>query len=84
MFNYYPKEKVFSFQKSPNEDVWFALAERKGKLYLDLRVYHTQEDGSKIQTHKGIFLPVEKLEELKHGVDLTIDAVGRREGSREE
>lgn len=74
MFNYYPKEKVFSFEKSPHEELQFAVSERKGKSFVDIRVYHIQEDGSKIGTHKGVFLPVEKLTDLKAGVERLIEA----------
>ena len=73
MFNYYPKEKVFSFEKPPHEEVQFALSERKGKAHVDIRVYHIQEDGSKIGTHKGIFVPVEKLADFKTGIERLID-----------
>lgn len=78
MFNYYPKEKVFSLEKSPHEELQFALSERKGKTFIDIRVYHIQEDGSKIGTHKGIFLSLDKLPELKEGVDRLIEATGPR------
>ena len=76
MFNYYPKNKVYGFEKSPNEELQFALSERKGKAYVDICVYHIQEDGSKIGTHKGVFIPVEKLPELRQGVDRLIQATG--------
>lgn len=83
MFNYYPKEKVYSFQKSPREEVQFALSERNGKTYVDIRAYHIQEDGSKIGTHKGLFIAMEKLPELKAGVDRLIEATGPRKTSSE-
>ena len=78
MFSYYPKEKVFSFEKSANEEVQGAISERKGKVFLDLRVYHIQEDGSKIGTHKGIFFSVDKLPELKAGIEKLIEATRNR------
>ncbi len=74
MFNYYPKDKVYSFEKSPNEELQFAVSERKGKSFVDIRVYHIQEDGSKIGTHKGIFLGVEKLTDFKVGIEKLIEA----------
>ena len=73
MFNYYPKDKVYSFQKSQQEELQFAVCDRKGKTFVDIRSYHIQEDGSKIGTHKGIFIPVERLPELKEGVDHLIE-----------
>jgi hypothetical protein len=74
MFNYYPKDKVFSFEKSAKEEVQFAVSDRKGKPYVDMRVYHIQEDGSKIGTHKGIFVPAEKLADFKEGIERLIEA----------
>lgn len=74
MFNYYPKEKVYSFQKSHEEELQFAVSDRRGKTFVDIRAYHVQEDGSKIGTHKGIFIPADKLAEFKKGVDCLIEA----------
>ena len=73
MFSYYPKDKVFSFEKSAHEEVQGAISDRKGKKFFDLRVYHIQEDGSKIGTHKGIFLAVEKLSDLKAGIEKVME-----------
>ena len=74
MFNYYQKDKVFSFEKSPNEDVYFSLSERRGKTFADIRVYRKEDDGSKFETHKGIFLAFEKLVAMKEGIEKLIEA----------
>jgi len=79
MFNYYPKDKVYSFQKSLQEELQFAVSDRRGKTFVDIRAYHIQEDGSKIGTHKGIFIPADKLTDFKEGVEKLIDAVGSKE-----
>jgi|GEM_PF-5242621 len=74
MFNY-PRQKVFSFEKFPNEELQFAIQERRGKKLVEMRVFYIQEDGSKVSSNQGLFMPVEKLEDLKEGVDRLIQAV---------
>lgn len=78
MYNYYEKNKVFSLQKSSDEEVHFSVAEKRGKVFLDIRIYHVHEDGSKTSTHKGIFFPVEKLHEFKEGVECLVEAVEKK------
>jgi len=74
MFDRYPKDKVFSMEKSPKEELQFAICERKGGKFADVRVYFIQEDGSKVPTHKGLFINVELLPEVKKGLDRVIEA----------
>ena len=74
MFNY-PRQKVFSFEKFPNEELQFAIQERRGKRFVEMRVFYVQEDGSKVSTTQGLFMSVDKLEDLKEGVDRLIQAV---------
>lgn len=74
MFNIYPKERVFGFEKSKYEVLQFALSERKGKTFVDIRVYQLDGDGSKVATHKGIFLEVEKLPQIREGIERLIEA----------
>ena len=78
MFNYYEKEKVFSFQKDEGEELRFSIAERKKRPFVDIRVFRVEQDGSKIATHKGIFLDAEKLSDFKEGVDRLINSIGTR------
>ncbi len=74
MFNY-PRQKVFSFEKFPNEELQFAIQERRGKRFVEMRVFYVQEDGSKVSTTQGLFMSVDKLQDLKEGVDRLIQAV---------
>ncbi|MBI4970244.1 MAG: hypothetical protein HZC17_00170 [Candidatus Omnitrophica bacterium] len=74
MFNIYPKERVFGFEKSKSEELQFALSDRKGKMFVDIRVYYLDGDGSKIPTHKGVFVEIEKLPLLKEGIERLIEA----------
>ncbi len=74
MFNIYSKEKVFGFEKSKHEELRFALTERKGKTFVDIRVYQLDDDGTKIATHKGLFLEIEKLPQVKEGIERLIEA----------
>ena len=74
MFNY-PRQKVFSFEKFPNEELQFAIQERRGKTFIEMRVFYIQEDGSKVSTNQGLFMSVDKLEDLKEGVNRLIQAV---------
>lgn len=75
MFNYYPRQKVFCFQKSPHEEVQFSVGERNGNLFADIRIFHVQEDGSRVWTQKGIYLFREKLPALKEGLERLLEAV---------
>ena len=74
MFNY-PRQKVFSFEKFPNEELQFAVQERRGKTFVEMRVFYVQEDGSKVSTSQALFMTVDKLPDLKEGVDRLIQAV---------
>jgi len=74
MFNY-PRQKVHSFEKYPNEELQFAIQERRGKPFADIRVFLIDSDGSKLSTNQGLFMPVEKLRDLKEGVERLIQAV---------
>ena len=76
MANYYDKKKVFSFEKSKQEEVQFAVRNYKGKPYADIQIYHIAEDGSKEQTNKGFFISAAKLPEFKEGVERLIHATG--------
>ena len=81
MINYYPKEKIFSFDKGfNNEEVRFALSETKGKICADIRVYMVEADGAKMATHKGIFLDAEKLPDFREGIDQLIEAARAKKG----
>ncbi len=77
MFKWFPKNVVFCFQKSADEEIQFALSEKRGEPYVDIRVYYIQNETSKIATHKGIFVPVAKLGEIKEGIERLIDASKR-------
>ena len=74
MYNYYAKNKVYSLQKSSDEEIHFSLAEKRGKCFADIRIYHVHEDGSKTSTHKGIFIGAEKLVDFREGIDSLIEA----------
>ena len=74
MFNYYPRRKVFSLMKTPQEEIQFSVGERNGKPFVDVRSFQIQEDGSKVWTHKGIYLFLDKLPEFKEGVERLIEA----------
>lgn len=82
MFFYYNKEKIYGFGKSKNEDLQFALSDRRGKEFADIRVYRIQDDGSKMETHKGIFFEAEKLYEFRKGVDCLIEAYEKKKSQK--
>lgn len=81
MYNYYEKNKVFTLEKSSDEEVHFSVAEKRGKLFCDIRIYHIHEDGSKTSTHKGLFFPVEKLTRFKEGIECLLEAIEKKQAA---
>ena len=70
-----PRKRIFGFQKSQDEEVNFMIGMRDGKPFVDIRIFHIQEDGFKLWTNKGMFLDAERLPDLKEGVDRLMQAV---------
>jgi hypothetical protein len=69
------RKRIFGFQKSQDEEVNFMVALRDGKPFVDIRIFHIQEDGFKLWTNKGMFLDADRLSDLKEGVDRLIQSV---------
>ena len=68
---------VHSFPNSNGEEIQIAIRKYQGKYYIDLRHWFQSregEAGSLRPTKRGVFLPVERLPELKEGVDLLMQA----------
>ncbi len=70
----YPKKKVFSFPKSKFEEVHFSVKSWKGKTFGEIRVFHIEDDGSKVGTEKSIYIPQDKFQEMKEGMEHLIEA----------
>ncbi len=68
---------VHSFPNTNGEEIQIAVRKYQGKHYVDLRHWFQSKEGdpeSLRPTKRGVFLPVERLPELKTGVDLLMEA----------
>ena len=68
---------IHSFPNTNGEEIQIAIRKYQGKYYVDLRHWFQSregEAGSLRPTKRGVFLPLERLPELKQGVDLLAEA----------
>jgi len=63
------EEVLYTFEKNERETVKVRKTTFKGKEYLDIRVYITNQEGEEIPTKKGINIPFELAPELKKGLE---------------
>ena len=70
------RELVYSFDKSPTEQVQVSLSTYKGKTYGDLRIYYKASDGEYRPTKKGITVSSAQLPELGEAVRRLIEKAG--------
>lgn len=62
------EEVLHSFKRNEREEVKVRKTTFKGKEYLDIRVYITNQEGEEIPTKKGINLPYELVSELQKAI----------------
>ena len=60
---------VHSFPRGENDAIHFVLRKYKQRYYIDLRIWYRKDSPQLWPTRKGIVLPVEKLPELKRGLE---------------
>jgi hypothetical protein len=60
---------VAQFKRNPTEEVRVGIKEFKGRRYIDLRIYYTDDKGEWKPTKKGISLATDFMPELKQAVD---------------
>ena len=62
------EEILSTFDRNEREKVKVRKTTFKGKEYLDIRVYITNQEGEEIPTKKGINLPYELVPELQNSL----------------
>ena len=56
-------------ERNPTEELHISINEYKGKKYVDLRIYYTNDEGDSWNpTKKGVTVPPEKIEEVKEAL----------------
>ena len=69
--NYPDSYPIHAFTKNEEEEVLFHLKKYNGRYCMDLRIWFKEEAGGPlIATKKGVFLPIEKLGEMRKCLDL--------------
>ena len=61
---------IYAFPRMQGEEIQINLQKYKDKYYIDLRLWYQPKNESVLRpTKKGIFVAVEKLPELRKGLD---------------
>jgi len=61
--------KIYEFQKNALEIVRIEITEFNGSDYLNIRTWFQDDKNIWRPSHKGITLALDKLEDLKKGID---------------
>ena len=61
---------LYAFPRAKGEEIQISLRKFKGKFYIDLRLwFQAKEDSTLHPTKKGVFFSLERLPELRKGID---------------
>ena len=78
--------KIYKFQKNALEIVRIEISEFNGEKYLNVRVWYDAGKGLAQEykpSHKGLTLSLDKIGELKKGIDMTVDYLEKGKGKIE-
>src|SRR5512140_1220067 len=67
-------QPLYTFQRTPQEEVRFSIREYENQIYMDIRIWFRPQGATEefVPTRKGILLKLDQVDHLRRGVnDLT-------------
>jgi len=75
---------VHSFPRGTGEEIQIAIRKYKGKYYIDLRLWYQAKNENDFRpTRKGLVVPLERLSDIKEGLERLSKAANRLDSNQE-